>query len=198
MARWLGLADCDCADTFDYRASARGYACLVMAALIVVCASADVLAKMPPTPIYRFLFDASRRDSRINEEVRIPEFRTYTFGLEFDYTNELDLYRVASLVGDGPGGRPGVPIPIHLQILQSDGITTHIVSDSDIDTAHRYRQGFSQKKYAGSFSRAVITINLKPGVYRIEANTLKATSDFSSTVSYFIVDYDPRAGSLDE
>jgi hypothetical protein len=175
--------------------AARRTYCLLAVAVLIIWNPQSARAEMPPTPIYRFLFDASRPDSQITEDIKIPEFRTYTVGLEFNYTNELDLYRVASLVGDGPGGGPGIPIRVHLRILQNDHNTDAPVFDNTISTSHRYRQGFSQK-YAGSFFRQILVINLRPGIYKIEVNTIDATPQFTAITTYLVVDYDPRASRL--
>ena len=70
-------------------------------AIVLLLSAAVAQARLPPTPIYRFAFDVSRADNEIDEQITIPEYRSYIFGIQFDYYNEIDLNRVTNLVGIG-------------------------------------------------------------------------------------------------
>jgi hypothetical protein len=151
-------------------------------------------AQLPPTPIYRFGFDASHANRRIEEKITIPEDRSYIFGIEFEYANLIDLKRVARLVGIDKGNS-GISVPIHLAISNADSPNT-IIYDGVILTNGYLYHGFSKSGRGGNFRRKIKIIQLPRGSYRIEANTLQSAPEFMGTTSYFVVDYDPIAKFL--
>jgi hypothetical protein len=56
-----------------------------------------------PTPVVKWPFDVSKRDSKVNQEFRIRDYRSYYFALRFDYVTKgpddlADDYRVLALV----------------------------------------------------------------------------------------------------
>ncbi|MGD0022638.1 MAG: DUF5625 family protein [Smithellaceae bacterium] len=168
--------------------------CLMLFPCMTACAA--FWSTSPPTPVVKFPFDVSKRDSTVNQEFRIREYRSYYFALWFDYFGEADEYRVFALVGDGSGSRenPGIDIPIHIKIYKLDtgNLPLPLIYEKTIATKHCYAHGFdSSKKREGNYRREIIAINLKPGMYRVEVNTIEDRPEFSGTPSYLQIEGHP-------
>ncbi|MCX5848626.1 MAG: DUF5625 family protein [Deltaproteobacteria bacterium] len=144
----------------------------------------------PPTPVVKWPFDVSKRDSKVSQEFRIREYRSYYFALRFNYFGEVDLYRVLALVGDGSSKYPGIAIPIHIKIykLNTEIISPELIYENTIVTKKRYAHGFERKQTDGNYTREIIAINLKSGIYRVEANTIKDSPEFSGTPTYLQIE----------
>jgi len=131
--------------------------------------------------------DVSRSDSSITANVKITEHRVYEFYLNSYYKDRDDLYRVMALTGDGsrrPDGQyahPGIIVPLHVRVVSSSGA---VIYDTVRNAQGHDIHGFGQHK-DGYFSRSVGGIELRPGTYRIEANTVKDTPEFSGTTCTF-------------
>lgn len=94
-----------------------------------------------------------------------------------------------ALVGDGgrtPDWRyvhPGVIVPIHVQIIRLEtGKDPETVYDRTVETkgVYAYR--------SGALLREIMIIDLKPGIYRVEANTNKDSPEFTGTPSYLLIE----------
>jgi hypothetical protein len=152
-------------------------------------------SKSPPTPAVKWTLDVSKRDSKVNQEFRIDEYRSYYFALRFDYDTkgsqeriEADGLRVLALVGEGPQEDQGIKIPIHLKInkLDSGSFPPQLIYENTILTHGTYATAF------GNHRREIIEINLKPGTYLVEANTIEDRPEFSDTPSYLAIEPDSR------
>lgn len=148
-------------------------------------------AELPPVPVVRFPFDVSKQHIIVNQEFRIRNNRSYVFAIRFDYSGPTDERRVFALVGDGSSKDPGISIPIHIKILKLDAgnLPPEIIYENTITTEHYYAHGFERKQTDGNFNREITTIDLKPGIFRIEASTIKESPEFSGTPSYLKIDY---------
>ena len=147
-------------------------------------------AESPPVPRVKFPFDVSKRDSTVNQEIRIREYRSYYVAIQFDYFGVSDQKRVMALVGDGgvrPDGgyaNPGVIVPVHIKIIRLEtGKDSETVYDDIIETQGIYSIG------SGDFTRDIIIIDLKPGIYRVEANTIKDSPEFKGTPSHLLIEH---------
>lgn len=156
--------------------------------LITMTAGAAFWQTSPPKPRVIFPFDVSRRDSTVNQEFRIDEYRSYYFSLRFNYFGHPEECRLLELVGDE--SYPGIDIPIHLKIykLTNEKKTAELISENTIVTAKHYAHGFERKQTDGNYRREIIAINLKPGLYRVEANTIEDRPEFSGTPSYLQIE----------
>ena len=153
-------------------------------------------AESPPVPVVKFPFDVSRQDSTVNQEFRIRDYRSYYFAILFDYFGSADKHRVFALVGEGgrlPYGRydiPGVIVPVHIKII---GLETRenpeTVYDGVVETEGIYANSFERKQTDGHYKREIIVINLKPGIYRVEASTTKDSPEFAGTPSHLLIEY---------
>jgi hypothetical protein len=145
----------------------------------------------PPTPVVKWPFDVSKRDSKVSQEFRIREYRSYYFALRFNYFGEVDLYRVLALVGNGSSKYPGIAIPIHIKIykLNTETIPPELIYENTILTEKRYSHDFEHDQTNGNYLREIIAINLKPGIYRVEANTIEDRPEFSGTPSYLQIEW---------
>jgi len=146
----------------------------------------------PPVPTVNFSFDVSKQGSAVNQEIKIREYRSYYFAIQFDSFSDPDYYRVMALLGDGgrrPNGTPSNPgflIPIHLKITKQ-GKASESIYDNTVETEGIYSIGHD-KKTVGKFKRVIIIIDLKPGIYQVEANTIRDSSNFAGTPSQLLIE----------
>ena len=172
----------------------------VIAGIMVFCSWILQSSCATAPHVYKFPFDVSKRDSRVNEEINISENRSYYFALQFNYFGSADSHRVRELVGQGtpyPNERsnnPGVIIPIHIKISRSNpGQPSESIYDSLIETQGTYAHGFDMKNQAnGDYEREIIAVNLLPGIYLVEANTIKDSPEFSGTPTYLLMEWHPK------
>ena len=168
-----------------------------------------------PTAPCSFPFDASRKDTVLDVQFRVKDYRNYIFTLEFHYEKEVDGMRVRELVGDGAfkyftkesadtdhpvppqapntlagakqvqeGVRTGDvvsrqtnfsgDIPIHIRVIKGDSAALEVVTNETVQTFGRFRGG------QGSIDRMITVIALKPGVYRLQANTTQDSPRFTT------------------
>jgi hypothetical protein len=148
-------------------------------------------AESPPVPVVQFPFDVSRQDNTVNQEFRIRDFRSYYFAIRFNYFGEADLYRVITLVGDGSKKYPGISIPIHMKIVKQDSGNSppKLIYENTVLTEHCFAHGFERKQTDGNFLRQILAIDLKPGIYRVEASTIKDSPEFSGTPTYLQIEF---------
>jgi len=145
-----------------------------------------------PTPVTKFPFDVSRKDSVVNELFQISKPRYYIFSLQYNYSGREQQDHIRELIGgggrypDGRYGEPGVIIPIHIIISKIDleKNTSIILVDQIIDTQGKYVHGFEKKDGDGFYEREIIITDLEPGVYRVEANTIKDLKELSGTTVF--------------
>lgn len=147
-------------------------------------------AESLPVPRVKFPFDVSKRDSTVNHEIKIREYRSYYFAIQFDYFGAADMNRVRSLVGNGgvrPDGgyaNPGIIVPIHIKLIRLEsGKDTEAVYDGTVETQGTYAFG------SGNFTRDIIIVDLKPGIYRVEASTIKDSPEFTGTPSHLLIEH---------
>ena len=157
-------------------------------------ASAAFWSTSPPTPVVKWSLDVSKRDSKINQEFRIIEYRSYYVALRFDYVTKgthdriaADADRVRALVGNGSREDTGIKIPVHLRIIKLDTGRSQpeLIYDDTIFTHGKYASGF------GEHLREIIEIDLKQGIYRVEANTMEDRPEFTGTPSYLQIEPHP-------
>lgn len=175
---------------------------LVMALLIVftlMSACAESSQTSPPTPRVWFPFDVSKQGSKVDQVFKIKSHRHYDFAIQFAYFSYGDMLRLLKLLGEGgftPTGGcadPGIIVPIHLRIMRlEDGKEHETVYEGTVETMAIYAKGFEQERGAGFFSRRIIEIKLKPGIYQVEASTIKDSPEFTGTPSYFLIGYNPK------
>ena len=161
-----------------------------MMLILWMIACAAIPSTSPPTPVVKFPFDVSKRDSKVNQEFRIVEYRSYYFAIRFDYFGPADEKRVFALVGNGSRRYPGVTIPIHVKIhkLDTGNLPPELIYENTISTKDRYAHGFERKQTDGNYLRQIIVIDLKTGIYRVEANTIEDRPEFSGTPSYLQIE----------
>jgi Domain of unknown function (DUF5625) len=144
-----------------------------------------------PTPVVKWPLDVSKRDSKINQEFRIDEYRSYYFALRFDSITKgsqdriaADADRVLALVGEGPQEDQGIKISIHLKIIKPDtgSLPPKLIYEHTILTHGIYAMAF------GYHLREIIAIDLKPGIYRVEANAIEDRPEFSGTPIYLQIE----------
>ena len=155
---------------------------LIFFPLSTACAAFSTTS--PPTPAVKFPFYVSKKDSTVNQEFQIREYRSYYFALRFEFSGQVDGQRVLVLVGNGTSYYPGIGIPIHLKIfkLDSGSLPPELLYEDAIMTEGKYAAAFEK------YLREIIAIDLKPGIYRVEANTLEDRPEFSVTPSYLQIE----------
>lgn len=163
--------------------------------LVLLISTAIAYATLPPAPIYRFAFDVGRADNEIDEQITIPEHRSYIFGIQFDYYNEVDLHRVENLVGIGLHTKlHGIFLPLTLKLVKilDDDSEQLIYENTRVTEGTWRRESSPEKRFAGYFIRPIVTIGLQPGLYRLHLKTVQSTIEFSGTPTYLVVDYHPE------
>lgn len=181
----------------------------IMASLLVLLpgipqsALADALT-IPP--VRSFPFDVSRGDSTLDVEIQIREYRNYYFALQFDYAGRDDEYRVEKLVGggstytDGKYEKPGIVAPIRLEIVRIDGDSSEgskVIYKDTVESQGHYVHGFTEIKFNGHYRRMLISIALKPGLYRVHVNTIRDSPEFVGTPTHLKIEWHPNARRLD-
>jgi len=157
----------------------------IIAALLMIIpwmtACAGLQTTSPPTPVVKWPFDVSKRDSKVNQDFRIREYRSYYFALRFDYVGFDGEDRVFKLVGHGS---EGIAIPIHIKIIKLDA--------GNLPSELKYENTITTNGYfahaSGYYLRRIIAIDLKPGIYRVEANTIEDRPAFSGTPSHLQIE----------
>ncbi|GAB6124333.1 DUF5625 family protein [Humidesulfovibrio idahonensis] len=146
-----------------------------------------------------FPFDASKPDAVIKQEFKVTEYRSYIFALKFNYIDSDDLTRLYTLVGgggirpDGTYSNPGIKIPVHIKIHKiENGQDIGSVSDNIIETQGMYANSFGKAKGTGSLLREIVRINLQPGTYLLEANSMKEIHEFDETQVFIKFEWHPN------
>jgi hypothetical protein len=170
---------------------------LILALLIcfpwVTACSASSQTSSPPTPVVKWPLDVSKQDSKVNQQFRIIEYRSYYFALRFDYDTKVshdrivaDGQRVLALIDVDMSTmkHKGINIPIHIKIskLDTGSLPPELIYENTILTKGMYVAAF------GNYRREIIEIDLKPGIYRVEANTIENRPEFSGTPSYLQIE----------
>lgn len=154
--------------------------------LIVVLAFFPYLAACtseshPYRPPLALPFDVQKAENKVETELEIIEHQTYTFALEYFYTNQVERAKVWSLAGGsfmdqaGKWIEPGAALQIKLKIVrrlegkeqpQFDGIMTNPQLTS----------------WGGDSLKAKLTnILLEPGIYKVSAENLIDAPEFHGT-----------------
>ncbi len=166
-------------------------ALLMLFPLLTACAALSQTSL--PTPVVKFPFDVSKRDSTINQEFRISDYRSYYFALRFYHLGPPDAQRVLALVGNGGSEPSGIDIPIHIKIfklLDTGNTPPELIYEGTVSTSNSYAGvgTWWPPSGHGAFLREIIAIDLKPGIYRVEANTIEDRPEFSGTPSYLQIE----------
>jgi hypothetical protein len=143
-------------------------------------------------------FDASRAGTKVEISGKANQHRVYIFYLYLYYRDPEDRRRLVKLVGDGsryPDGRygnPGLVIPVHIKITDSTGI---VIKDVTRDTQGIDVHGFIDRD-SGYYSRYIYSIELKPGIYRMEIGTVKDMPQFSGRSCAIHIGWHPNTGPI--
>lgn len=142
-------------------------------------------------------FFVSRANENIRADIKVSEHRSYQFHLYVLYKGSEEQAKVLELVGGWGGGKgkfgsSGLLIPIHLVV--SDG------SGKVIDDATHYTQGsnihgFSGRK-DGYYARYIHSVDLRPGMYHIEIDTIQATPEFNDVSCAIHIGWRPNTGII--
>ena len=150
-------------------------------------------------PPVEFPFDLSA-PSTVEATISIREKRPYHFDLNFSYANASEQSKVRKLAGgsarlaDGKFAEPGATVPIHLRILAATaGSAPKVVYEADVETQGHY-SNVSRSVAGGDYyyARAISSVTLEPGSYRVQARSQTAHPEFSGIRTDFSVTYDPR------
>jgi hypothetical protein len=146
-----------------------------------------------PTPVVKWPLDVSKKNSMVNQQFKIIEYRSYYFALRFGYITKgsqdriiADGLRVLALIDHDISTmkRTGINIPIHLKISKLDNVSLppQLIYEDTILTHGKYATTF------GYHLREIIAIDLKPGIYRVEANTIEDRLEFLGTPTYLQIE----------
>lgn len=179
---------------------------VLIAILLVLIPSVTAYAAFWPlnmrTQIVKWTFDVSKKETKASHLFKIRWEQPYTFALQFDYTNENERDRLRAIVE----GLDSVAVPVHIKISrQIEGATINppevknkkkgkgkkrkiaekdvpleLIYEETIITAGAYAWG----QTSGYCLRKITEINLKPGIYRVEVNTIEDRPEFAGKPSF--------------
>jgi hypothetical protein len=136
----------------------------------------------PQTPV---AFDINQRNNTAIINVKIPKARSYVITLRFPYKGIEEEHRVQQIVGfPGAGRFPGTSVAIAIKIFRlGDNKSPQLLLDKPFTTNTQYGHA------DGFFDREIVTVNLDPGVYRVEARTIDDNPAFAGTQVSLVVNY---------
>ncbi len=142
-------------------------------AAILLLIVGPAFAKVPAAPAaFPFSLD---RQQMFSYEFNIKENRSYSFEILFDYAGKAgndDFQKVLLLLGYGNKDYPGTPLTIRLNItdIGHSPAAERPVYQGTIVTSKIMAHAI--KSEGGYFVHEIVTINLKPGTYRVESTAL--------------------------
>jgi len=145
-------------------------------------------------------FDISRSDSTIRIDLNVTEHRVYQLLLNVYYKNRVDEERVMKLVGDGSRypdgryGRPGLIVPIHIRT----GTITGLVIIDDVHNVEGVDVHKFNSDHSGYYSRYIYGVELRPGLYHVEIDTLKVVPEFSGIPCAVHIGWHPNTVPLSD
>jgi hypothetical protein len=145
-------------------------------------------------------FDVSRSGSTIKVDIKVTEHRVYELLLNVYYKGRIGQGRVINVVGDGSRypdgryGRPGLIVPIHIKIVDSTG---SVIIDDVHNVEGVIAHGFNGEN-DGYYSRYMYGVALRPGVYHVEIDNVKATPEFSGISCAVHIGWHPNTAPLSE
>ncbi|MBN1365804.1 MAG: hypothetical protein JW976_13425 [Syntrophaceae bacterium] len=170
---------------------------LIILLMLTFCitACAGLKTTVSPKYTYNFPFDVSKRHSKVSQEFKIEEYRSYYFAIRLDFFSREDKDRVFELIGDET--LPGVYIPVYIKIykLNVENLPPKLIYESSILTGGYYAHDYDcnrDRTVDECYFRKITIINLKPGLYRVEANTIKNCSEFAGRPSYLYIQSHPK------
>lgn len=156
---------------------------------------------IPTVPPGKFKWDIGPKDSRIEQEFMVEEYRPYYFEIGFgspiawndkEHQEWRKDKRVWDFIGDGGTGyanNKGVVIPIHIIIEQITDGKYVFITDQFVSTESMTHGG-------ELIGRKIITQKLKPGRYRVIAKTLQETILPSGIGTYLCIGSHPKTNAL--
>jgi hypothetical protein len=166
---------------------------LLLAAFLALSAlfPATVCPDTLPVPVVKFPFDVSRQNSALSQDFRIVEHRTYEFSIRFEYTSRAVEDRLLEVLTGRPSHKRGIPIPLHVRllVLNPASKTYELIDENTVLTQDYITHELG---VPGAFTRQIIAVDLKPGTYRIQVNTLQDSREFQDMPSYLQIGYDAR------
>lgn len=172
--------------------------CLLLITLFAWTNGAAI-GQTSPIPPIEFPFDVSALNA-IERTILVEAKRPYHFNLNISYADLDEQQKLSKLVGsgahssDGKFDEPGIAIPVHLQVFAvANGSAPRSLYDNIVDTHGHYING-SRKVGGGDYyyARAIASIMLVPGVYKVQARTMAAIPEFTGLRTSFSVTYDSR------
>ena len=149
-----------------------------------IAACAALWTTSPPKPYTHWPFDLTKRNSTINQEFRIVEYRSYIFAITISCLNQAafnqaDCDHVFSITN----GAEMIAIPIHIKITKyaTGDAPPVLVYESTITT------NGAQSGTGRSWNREIVVIDLKPGIYRVEATTIEDRPEFANTKMFLLI-----------
>jgi hypothetical protein len=142
-----------------------------------------------PNPIASFPFEVSRKGAEVDARVQIPGYRSWWIVVWFETSNYDDAMRVLHLFDENrtKGIYPiSVPVHITVQKLGSEASLPVVVLDRDVPTIQPYGG------YEHHYGRSIVTINLQPGLYRIQAEALADNPKLDRTPTTLAINYNAK------
>jgi hypothetical protein len=136
-------------------------------------------------------------DNALDQNISVVENRIYDIALLFSFANQAERNRVSALIGDGarfPSGQmgnPGVAIPIRVRVSSRTGSTG----------GYLYFEGTALTEGMSAFGedayvRTIAKVRLPPGIYRIQAWTVRDVPEFAGIRTSLDIGFDPRAAPI--
>ena len=81
-------------------------------------------------------------------------------------------------------------IPIHIRVIKADSPAQEVIENETVQTVGHFRGG------QGHIDRVITVIALKPGVYRLQANTTQYSPRFATVSIDLGITYQPKTMPL--
>lgn len=147
-----------------------------------------------PKPPIKVPFEVQKAGSRVETEVRIVEEKEYRFVLMFMFTKG-DIEgekRVKKLAGgggvdyNGKSTEPGIPMLLRFKIDIIDSAEEKGLLDQEISELRLSEHA------SDHYSKRIVYLSLKPGHYRLSAESLKDVPELIGTPVFFQVGFNSK------
>lgn len=112
---------------------------------------------------------------------------------------DVQLYQQRISTGEfvtRPTDLSGV-VPIHIRVSKEESESDSILlEDKTVRTLAYFAHGFHDSDDGGRYDRMVMVLALKPGLYRVQVNTIQESPRFSGVTTKFAITYHSKTSTI--
>jgi hypothetical protein len=153
-----------------------------------------------PKPPFFVPFEAQKAGNTFTTELRVVEHRNYIFSLALgtkeggSMEDTIRIHKLAGEFGRDKNGKlvwPGISIPLKLKVSIVESSGERIIYDKEIHETEMI--GTSER----GFAKLIDYIELKPGLYRIDIQSLKDIPELTESPITFGIYGRPNSTPID-